>query len=126
MLGVGICTVGAIGLAGVSALMLMFRALSVKNAVDPAIIGEVIADRGLGVMLGLWVYSFLGGVLLIAFALFRSGLTSVWVPGFLVAFLAIQLVAPSAGRVVAAIGLMAFAAGVTGIAIRATAAGREH
>lgn len=126
MIGVGVFTVGAIGLAGLAALMLMFRALSLNEAADPALIGNVVADRGLSVMLGIWVYSFLGGVLLIAFALFRSARTPVWVPGLLVAFLAIQLVTPSAGRVMAAIGLMAFAAGLTGIAISATSDGRQE
>lgn len=123
MLGVGVFAVGAIGLTGFSALMLMFRALSLNKAIDPRVVDDVVSDRGMQVMLLVWTIGFLGGVVLIALALFRAKTTSVWVPLLLIAFLVIQLVSPGAGRVVAAIGLLAFVAGVTGIAIRATSPG---
>ncbi|HZJ07853.1 MAG TPA: hypothetical protein VFD59_20690 [Nocardioidaceae bacterium] len=120
MIGVGIFSVGAISLAGFSAVMLMFRALAVNEAVDLTIVDDVLADGGLSVMLNVWAFSFLGGVAVIALALFRSKRTPAWVPGLLTVFLVIQFVPLSDGRAVSAIGLLAFAAGLTGIATRAT------
>lgn len=120
MVGVGIFSVGAISLAGFSALMLTFRALAVNQAVELNLVDDVVADGGLSVMLNVWAFSFLGGVAVIAVALFRSRRTPVWVPGLLAAFLVLQFVPLSDGRVVSAIGLLAFAAGLTGIATSAT------
>ncbi len=125
MLAVGVFCVGAIGVGGLSALMLMLRALSLNEAVQPRLIADVLEDPGLTLMIRVWVYSFLAGVLLIAVALFRSRRTPVWVPGLLVAFLVVQLATPGAGRVVAVIGLMTFAAGLTGIATTAAQQGRH-
>ena len=118
--GVGVFSIGAIGLTGFSALMLMFRALAVNDAVDPALIDDVINDAGVKTMLLVWTFGFLGGVALIALALFRSKSTPVWVPAMLAAFLAVQLIPDSAGNLIATLGLVAFAAGLTGIATTAT------
>lgn len=123
--GVGLFSVGAIGLTGFSALMLMYRALAVNEAVDPALVDNVVNDTGLKTMLLVWTGGFLGGVALIAIALFRSKTTSVWVPGLLVAFLLVQLIPLSGGRVVAALGLVAFAASLTGIATTATSVKKQ-
>jgi len=100
--------------------MLMFRALAVNQAVELNVVDDVVEEGGLSVMLNVWAFSFLGGVAVIAVALFRSRRTRVGVPGLLAVFLLIQLIPLSDGRVVSAIGLMAFAAGLTGIATSAT------
>lgn len=125
LLGVAVFSVGALGVAGLSAVMLMFRALSLDEAVEPQVIGGVLEDDGLQVMIAFWVYSFLAGVLLIAAALFRSRVTPLWVPGLLVIFLLLQLLPGDGGRVLGAVGLMAMVAGFTGVAIRATSPENE-
>lgn len=124
LLAVATFALGSVGLAGFSSAMVMFRALAVQDAIRPERVQDMLSDPGLAVMIGVWTYGFLGGVLLLALALFRAKKTPVWVPLLFVAFLALQFAPPAAGRVVAAIGLLTLAAGFTGIAT--TAASPEH
>lgn len=74
----GLCAVavfalGSVGVAAVSAVMVMFRAMALESAVRPARVAAMLDDTGLNVMLNIWVVGFQGGVLLIAFALLRAG-----------------------------------------------------
>ncbi len=130
--GVSVFTVGCVGVGGLAALMLMFRALALQTlstaAPDAREINLVTAsldDTGLKISLGVWVYGFMAGVLLIALGLFRSKAVPNWVPGLLMAFLAMQVVIPLLGegtdaRVASAVGLILLAGGFTGIATNAT------
>lgn len=117
---VGVLCLGCIGLAGYSAAMLMLRALALSGDLTPRQLNGILDDTGLAGMLGFWAYGFLLGVLLVAVALFRAQATAGWVPALLVAFLALQLLATEGGRVFTAVGLIALAAGMTGIAMTAT------
>lgn len=135
LLGVIVFSVGCLGVAGLSALMLMFRALAIEAATRPdndvlvEFVGDSLTNLGLQVSLAVWVYGFLVGVLLIALGLFRARLTPVWVPMLLLAFLGMQVVLQAfddAGKVLAAIGLLLLAAGFTGIATHVTAPGRRE
>ena len=119
LFGVALFTLGAVGVAALSAVMVMFRSMALADAVRPERVAAMLEDSGLQVMLNIWVYGFLAGVLVLAIALFRARRTPLWVPGLLVAFLVVQLVAPAAGRVVASLGLLLLAAGFTGIAVTA-------
>lgn len=129
--GVAVFTVGCVGVGGLAALMLMFRALAIEtiraDTVSKSEIGLVtgsLEDPGLQISLSIWVYGFMVGVLLIALGLFRSRRVPGWVPGLLVAFLAMQVVIPFLGegtgsRVGSAVGLILLAGGFTGMATSA-------
>lgn len=133
LLGVAVFAVGCVGVGALASLMLMFRALaleSIKADTLPTpevnLVTASLENQGLAIMLGVWVYGFLLGVLLIAVGLFRCGKVPVWVPGLLIAFLVIQAVTPVLGagtpaRVASSVGLILLAAGFTGIATNAAA-----
>lgn len=129
--GVAVFTIGCVGVGGLASLMLMFRALALESraieALDKDDIGLVTAaldDPGLVISLNVWVYGFLGGVLLIALGLFRGRAVPAWVPWLLVAFLVMQVVMPFLGegtapRIASAVGLILLAGGFTGMATSA-------
>lgn len=136
--GVLIFTIGCVGVGGLSAIMLMFRALALETAMpsdtlvkrDVQLVTNALDDTGLQVVLGVWVYGFMAGVLLIALGLFRSKQVPGWIPGLLAGFLAMQVVVPMVGdgaaaRIASAVGLILLAGGFTGIATHATGAGRS-
>lgn len=130
--GVALFSIGCVGIGGLSALMLMFRALAIETLeAESAVASQEISlvtaslqEPGLQIMLGVWVYGFLAGVLLIALGLFRGRRVGGWVPGLLTAFLVLQLLEPfvehsTASRVISALGLVLLAGGFTGIATNA-------
>jgi hypothetical protein len=131
--GIAVLTMGCVGVGGLSALMLMFRALALETLSSAApdareinLVTNSLDDPGLSVILGIWVYGFIAGVLLIALGLFRSKQAPNWVPGLLTAFVAMQVVVPLLGegvdgRIASAVGLILLAGGFTGIATTATA-----
>ena len=131
--GIGVFTVGCVGVGGLSALMLMFRALALQalkagpvETSEIRLVTESLKEPGLLVPLYFWVYGFIAGVALIGLGLFRAKTTPKWVPGLLMAFLALQVVMPFLGqgtgaRVVSAVGLILLAGGFTGIATNAAA-----
>lgn len=132
LVGSGVFIVGCVGVGGLAALMLMFRALALSalsteeiRPAEASLVTRALDDQALVVMLGLWVYGFMAGVLLIAFGLLRAGVTPVWVPVLLLGFMAAQVVIPileegsAPARVASALGLILLAAGFTGIATNA-------
>lgn len=135
MTGIAVFVVGCVGVGGLAALMLMFRALAIEvlatkapNAGEIDLIRNALRQPGLLVPLYVWVYGFIGGVLLIMLGLFRSKRVPGWVPGLLAGFLAMQIIVPLLGqgtgaRIASAVGLILLAGGFTGIATNA-AAGR--
>jgi hypothetical protein len=131
MTGVAVFTVGCVGVGGLAALMLMFRALALETLTpeplgrDIALVTNSLDEPGLAISLSVWVYGFMAGVLLIALGLFRGKRTPAWVPGLLMGFLAMQIVIPILGegtdaRIASAVGLILLAGGFTGIATTAT------
>lgn len=134
MTGIAVFTVGCVGVGGLSALMLMFRALAVETlkaeqvaAREINLVTASLEEPALVITLSVWVYGFVLGVLLIALALFRTRAVAAWVPGLLAAFVAVQVVLPVLGdgttsRVAAAVGLILLAGGFTGMATNAASA----
>jgi hypothetical protein len=114
--GVGLFALGCLGVATLGGLMLFFRALAVGQAIQGTEMERVVAVPSFAILVG---------VLVIAVALLRARITSVWVPVALLAFLAVQLVVPVAGPLAALLGLLVLAAGFTGIAVASTAPGRH-
>lgn len=124
VLAVAVFALGAIGLTGFSALMLVARALALREAVIPNLLDEVLEESGLQIMLSVWAFSFLGGIALVAAALFRARMTPTWVPGLLAVFVVLTFV-PGLGRLGEVLGLLALAASFTGVATSATAPERR-
>jgi hypothetical protein len=125
--GIAVFTVGCVGIGALSALMLMFRSLAVVALRSEPVVSDDIAlvtsslqEPALSIMLGIWIYGFLAGVLLIALGLFRSRAVPGWVPGLLIGFLAVGVLMPlvrdgTGARVVSAVALLLLAAGFTGL-----------
>lgn len=130
--GVVALAIGCVGVGGLAALMLMFRALAIKalergeaSAREMELVTSALEETGLQISLTVWVHGFLLGILLIALGLLRSRRTPAWVPGLLLAFLAMQVVLPflhggTDARIASALGLILLAGGFTGIATNAT------
>lgn len=132
VVGMVVFTVGCVGVGGLAALMLMFRAIALQTlaaeTVPRAEIGMVTAsleDPGLLISLNVWVYGFVLGVLLMAVGLLRGKRVPGWVPGLLLAFIALQVVMPfleegsTVARIAGAAGLILLAGGFTGMATNA-------
>jgi len=122
--GVALFAVGAIGTCGYAMLMVFFRALVVSDAVRKAPFERVTEDAGLAIFLQGWIIGFVGGVLLIAVALFVARSTPRWVPVLLVVFVAAFPVSSQLGRVGMALQVLALAVAFTGIAMAAVT--EEH
>ena len=124
VLGVAVFAIGIVGMAGFAMLMVFYRALLVEKVLSPGSIDRVAENVSLLSFLYVWIGGFLGGVFLIAIALFRAKRTPLWVPGLLLVFLAFMPFSDMLGRTGSALQLMALAAAFTGIAT--TASSPEH
>lgn len=116
---VGVFTIGVIGLAGFSMLLVFFKALAGAEAIEDARLDVATEDLGLTVFLNGWILSFYAGLLLVALALFLSKKTPPWVPGLLVVFVLLFPFAGQIGRVGQVLQVMALAVAFTGVAIAA-------
>ncbi len=129
--GVAVFTVGCVGIGGLAALMLMFRALALQTlrsdqvvTREISLVTESLKEPGLSISLSVWVYGFMLGVLLIAVALLRGRRVPGWVPSLLLAFLGMQVVVPfladgTPARIASALALVLLAGGFTGVATNA-------
>ena len=118
-LAVGVFSIGVIGLAGFSMLLVFFRALASANAIQDARLNAATEDLGLSVFLYGWIASFYAGLLLVALAVFMSRKTPMWVPALLVGFVLLFPFADQIGRVGQVMQVMALAVAFTGVAIAA-------
>lgn len=135
--GAAIFAVGCVGVGGIAALMMMFRALALQGFEDGTVAPEDVdlvtaaLDEGsLSLSVMLWSYGFMFGVLLIALGLLRGKRVPRWVPLTLLGFILVQLVTPlfegdTLVRLMASGSLLLLAAGVTGMATNA-ASPRSH
>jgi MFS family permease len=119
LLGVGVFSIGVLGTAGYSVLMVFFRALVANDAVDGRSLDQVAGDAGLSIFLYVWIAGFYVGVLLIAIALFLARKTPRWVPFVLVGFVALLPFGQHLGRLGMAVQVLGLAVAFTGIAIAA-------
>ena len=74
---------GTIGLAGYSALLILFRALSQHAVVDVREIDLLSQDNGLLAYVGAFVVAFEVGVGMLAIALFRARTVQRWIPALM-------------------------------------------
>jgi MFS family permease len=118
--GVGVFSVGVIGLAGYAMLMVFLHALVTTDALRTGKLDEVIGERGFGVFLYGWLVGFLLGVLLIALALLRARTTARWVPLLLLVFVVLLPFSSMLGRVGSALDVLCLVVAFTGVAMAAT------
>jgi hypothetical protein len=119
LLGVGVFTIGTVGICGYAMLQVFFRALVEIGALRGAELGMVAKDTGLSMFLFTWIAGFYGGVLLIAIALFVARSVPRWVPALMFGFVAVFPFASQIGRVGTAAQVLALAVAFTGIAMAA-------
>jgi hypothetical protein len=124
--GVALFTLGAIGTCGYAMLMVFFRAMVVAEAINGPALERVTDDLGLAIFLQGWIAGFVGGVVLIAIALFVSRTTPRWVPLLLVAFVILLPVSEQLGRIGTSLQVMALAVAFTGIAMAAVTGDHER
>jgi len=89
LLAIGVFTIGAIGLAGFSMLLVFFRALAINGAIRSDAIDQASAEPGLTTFLFGWIGAFYLGELLLAIALLRAGNTARWIPAVLILHVAL-------------------------------------
>jgi len=88
-IGVVVMALAAAATAGYAMLVVFFRALVLSEAIRPDAFDAVLNDTGLTIMLLGWVVSFYVGELLLAVAVLRSGTVARWIPGVLIAHVAL-------------------------------------
>jgi hypothetical protein len=86
---VSIFTVGAVGIAGLAMLLAFLRALVVEDAIEPDMFEAVATETGFAIFLYAWIGAFYLGELLLGIALLRAGSTPRWIPGLLLAHVAL-------------------------------------
>lgn len=87
--GIAVMAVAAAATTGYAMLVVFFRALVLAEAVRPNAFERVLDDPGLQGFLLAWVACFHVGELLLAVAVLRSGTVARWIPGALVAHVAL-------------------------------------
>jgi hypothetical protein len=117
LLGVGVLSIGVLGTAGYSMLMVFFRALVVHDSLRTVSLDDLVNDPGLAVFLYGWISCFVLGIVLIAIALFLAGKTAKWVPLLLLVFVLLTPFGSQLGRLGMAIQVLALAVGFTGVAV---------
>jgi hypothetical protein len=80
---IGVFSIGCIGLAGFSMLLVFFRALAKNEAIKPGALEAASSELGLSLFLFGWIGAFYLGELLLAIALMRTGSLPIWIPGAL-------------------------------------------
>jgi len=89
LLAIGVFTIGCIGLAGFSMLLVFFRALAVNDAIQVGALDRASSEPGLTAFLFGWVGAFYLGELLLALALLRVRNVARWIPAVLLVHVAL-------------------------------------
>ena len=116
---VGIFTIGCVGIAGFAMLLAFFRALALTDAIQAGVIDQVSSEIGLSVFLFGWIGAFYLGELLLGIALLRAGTTPNWVPGVLLAHVALLPVSELLPGEVQALTALLVTVGLCGVGITA-------
>lgn len=112
-------SIGIIGTAGFSMLLVFFRALVVNRLVVQHGLDQLSGDPGLRFFLYGWIAGFYLGVLLLALAFWVARCTPRWVPAVLALFLLMAPFASHLGRVGQAVQVLLLAVAFTGVAVAA-------
>lgn len=121
VVGVMVFSVGVLGTAGFSMLLVFFRALALNGLLTAASVDELAGDLGLVVFVYAWVIGFYAGLVMIAGALLVARVTPYWVPAALLLTVALMPFAETMGRLGPALQTFALAVGLTGLAVASVA-----
>jgi hypothetical protein len=119
-------SVGVLGTAGFSMLLVFFRALVLNGSVTAGSVDQLAGDLGLVIFVYAWIIGFYAGLVMIAVALFVSRATPYWVPALLLFTVAFFPFANMLGTVGPAVQTLALAVGFTGVAVAAVAADQQR
>lgn len=119
LLALGVFTIGAVGIAGYAMLLAFFRALVIEDEIASSAFDHALDEPGLAVFLYGWVLAFYLGELLLAVALFRAGTVPRWVPGLLVAHVALLPVTAALPPVFRSLSVVLITVALAGVGIAA-------
>jgi hypothetical protein len=120
LVGLWIWSVGTIGTAGVAALLILFRATVQTAGVTPAEVEELSQDPSLRIGLLAVVGAFYLGEFLVAVLLLRWRVVARWVPGVMLAHIAVAPVNDLLPPEVQAAQSVLLGIGLVGVAVKST------
>jgi len=121
LVSVLVLSMGFLGTAGYSMIMVFFRSLALVDAIKPDGLELAARESGLVAFLIGWVAAFVLGELLLALALLRAGAVPPWVPITLLVHVASVPLSSVLPAQVGRVSVMLLAVGFAGVAIQAVA-----
>ena len=116
---IGVFTVGTLGIAGYAFLIAFIRALAQESGVGSLDLETVSQNTGLLAILYGWIGAFYVGELLLGIALLRASTTPKWVPGVLLAHVALFPVSSLLPAQVQSLTALLITVGLCGVGITA-------
>jgi len=121
LVSVLVLSMGFLGTAGYSMIMVFFRSLALVDAIKPDGLDLAVRETGLVAFLIGWVAAFVLGELLLALALLRAGAVAPWVPITLLVHVASVPLSSVLPAQVGRVSVMLLAVAFAGVAIQAVA-----
>ena len=115
-------SVGTIGLAGYGSVLVVLRAMVLRDVLEVGDVNDINDDPALVAFFGSWLFAFFAGLLLVAVALLRARTVPMWVPLLMLASLLSQFVLDALGDFGTVLQFLALTVAFTGIAISASTA----
>lgn len=125
VVGAGLFAVGTIGLSSYAMILVVVRALVLRELLTPKDVASLMDDDAVAVFLGTWITAFLLGLLLLSAALFMARTVPVWVPVVIVCSMASDLVLGALGDLGTVLQFLALAVALTGVSMSAARAAQE-
>lgn len=125
VVGAGLFTIGTIGLSSYAMVLVVVRALVLRDLLTPKDVASLMNDDAVAVFLGSWITAFLLGLVLLSAALFMARTVPMWVPVLVLVSLASQLVLGALGDFGTVLQFLALAVALTGVSMSAARAAQE-
>ena len=125
VVGAGLFAIGTIGLSSYAMVLVVVRALVLRDLLTPKDVASLMNDDAVAVFLGSWITAFLLGLVLLSAALFMARTVPMWVPVLVLVSLASQLVLGALGDFGTVLQFLALAVALTGVSMSAARAAEE-
>ena len=125
VVGAGLFAIGTIGLSSYAMVLVVVRALVLRDLLTPKDVASLMNDDAVAVFLGSWITAFLLGLVLLSAALFMARTVPMWVPVLVLVSLASQLVLGALGDFGTVLQFLALAVALTGVSMSAARAAQE-
>lgn len=125
VVGAGLFAIGTIGLSSYAMVLVVVRALVLRDLLTPKDVAWLMNDDAVAVFLGSWITAFLLGLVLLSAALFMARTVPMWVPVLVLVSLASQLVLGALGDFGTVLQFLALAVALTGVSMSAARAAQE-